>query len=152
MLSFVLSSAFLLSFDVSTPRDPQELQAFFQRVWSPYCKGNSLLECPSGQAIELRDTLKAAYEGGASFVELEAQLKQMYGDQIYMEPPSNWRGQLAYTLPWIAFFIVVTGLFFFWKKRTRDPLSQQPATPNSSRPIADSEELRRIEEEIQERL
>lgn len=157
---FLIISLFVVpSFQPSLAqtRDQQALHEFFERVWSPYCKGNSLLECPSSTAIELRRQLKQEYDAGASFEELELMLKERYGDQVHMEPPASFRGSLAYWLPWALFFAALFGLFLFWKKRTKsflsteDPNHAAEAESFSSSEFS-SEELKKIEDEVNERL
>lgn len=147
----LMKSLVLASLLLGQSPDPQELNEFFQRVWSPYCKGNSLLECPSGAAIELRDELKSMYLNGASLEELELALKKEYGDRVQMEPPFSWRGQLAYLLPWLAFFIALFGIFMFWKKRTKSMNQSLPADPIAKKP-ANSDALKRLEDELAERM
>lgn len=133
----------------------QTLNEFYQKVWSPYCKGNSLLECPSSQAEELRDELGKRYEAGASLDELRVFLKQLYGDQVRMEPENNLRGLLAYLIPWLAFMFVAVGLYFYWQKRIRPrkKSSQQTETkkPGSASQTS-NENQKEIEEELRERL
>jgi cytochrome c-type biogenesis protein CcmH/NrfF len=131
--------------------DTQDLKLFYQRVWSPYCKGNSLLECPSGSAEALREDLRVQFENGASFEELEAYLISKYGSQVKMLPESNRRGSLAYWIPWIAFLFVLWGLGLFWKDRVRRRKNSQTPDKNlsSANPVDKNSEL---ELEIQERL
>lgn len=143
---------FSSSFAASDNPD-EKINEFYQRVWSPYCPGNSLLECPSSQAEELREELKRRYQAGQSMTELENFLKSTYGDRVRMEPPKTFRGSLAYFIPWLAFLIVLIFLAFYWKKRIR-PLkkiktnTEAPAQQNPHQ----TEIEKQIEEELQERL
>lgn len=153
-LTFFLSLNFSFTHARSAESE-QTLNEFYQKVWSPYCKGNSLLECPSGQAEELRDELGKRYEAGASLDDLRVFLKGIYGDQVRMEPENNLRGLLAYLIPWLAFIFVAVGLYFYWQKRIRPrkkSVEKARASEMNSKHEASSANQKEIEEELRERL
>lgn len=114
------------------------------------------MECPSGQAQELRDQLTEMYDQGASFDELTAALKAQYGDQVYMLPDQEDRGRLAYFIPWLVFFVACLVTFVFWAKRSAGSrLSKPPresnSTAQSDTPIA-GKVKDRLDEELHQRL
>lgn len=91
---------------------------FLQKIWSPYCKGNSLLECPSGKAENLRNEIEKRLGQGESQESIMKDLEARYGDQIYMVPDAN----RAFWLPWVLFFLVLLGLLIFVMKRRKAKL------------------------------
>ena len=127
------------------------LTTFFSDVWSPYCKGNSLLDCPSGKAEELRKDLRERYQAGASIDDLRVILNERYGDQIKMEPPSGFRGKLSYLLPWAAFLIAIGGIILFWRRKSRIQSNVKPETPLPT-PTNDSKVDSRILSDLDEKL
>lgn len=156
LISFLLlAGSFVLSFEVSAQQYP-ELKEFYQRVWSPYCKGNSLLECPSGQAEKLRDELRRQYESGKNLNQLEKYLEAQYGNQVRMEPKPSARGALAYLIPGFLFIFVCTGLALYWRKRLKpeQPSSSSEKSPTSGEANTKSKQdaVSKIEEELKERL
>lgn len=103
----------------------------FQNIWSPYCKGVSLLECPSGQAENLRQKVREQIELGASDQEIQDNLLNIYGASLRMVPSSSGRESLAYSLPWIAFGLGLA-LFFailFAKRKKKKARIIATATP-----------------------
>ncbi|TVQ77677.1 MAG: hypothetical protein EA369_08820 [Bradymonadales bacterium] len=145
-LFWLLSFSFCLV-PVFVESSSQDLKLFYQRVWSPYCKGNSLLECPSGTAEALRDEIRRRYEAGASFEELEAFLIDRYGSEVKMLPTEDFRGSLAYSIPYVLFYLALLFLVIYWASRIRS-LSQSKASTHD----APNQPRREIESELDERL
>ncbi len=96
-----------------------------KNIWSPYCKGISLLECPSSRAEELRDSIRSEWEAGKSVADIKVQLRSSYGNQLRMEPETSLRGQLAYAIPWIAFLMTSILVGIYWRKRTKPTIGPQ---------------------------
>lgn len=123
-----------------------ELNQFMGNVWSPYCKGISLLECPSGQAEDLRKQVRQLHQEGASIDEIQGALRAEYGNEIRMTPPDQGRGNLAYSLPWIAFILVCIFVAIYWSRRGRKPKEKKLQQDVST------EERQKIESEIEMRF
>jgi len=149
LLILCLSFSATISPGLSSDNPDEKINKFYQRVWSPYCRGNSLLECPSSQAEELRETLKSRYRAGQSMEDLEAFLKAKYGDQVRMEPPQTLRGSLAYFIPWVAFVIVLIFLGIYWRKRIKPTQNVEMATSSANE---ESKSFSAIEKQIQDEL
>lgn len=152
-----LALSFGLGFSQVLHSDTQELKDFYQRVWSPYCKGNSLLECPSGLAEDLRDELRKRYQGGASLADLELYLVERYGNQIKMLPEKGERGMRAYWIPWLLVFFTLWGLALFWRKRIRKPNSEKSSAGLESNSSQEHDSKKShlksdLEAELRERL
>lgn len=119
----MIAALFCLLAIANTPQstEDQALQKFYSDIWSPYCKGNSLQECPSGQAEALRQKIREAHARGESFESIRKRLEQEYQKPLRMLPEANFRGKLAYSIPWIALLGIVLALFAYWKTRIRSP-------------------------------
>ena len=141
-MSFLLS---LLLFSL-TPQSPEEqdLQKFYSEIWSPYCKGNSLLECPSGQAENLRLRIRAERAEGKTFSMIRAGLENEYKSSLRMTPEMGARGRMAYLIPWVALLSILIVLFFYWRSRMR-PATETLQSKASQLPDS-------VEAEIEERM
>jgi len=139
----LLFSLFVIANAPQTAED-QVLQKFFTDIWSPYCKANSLQECPSGQAEDLRQRIREAHAKGESFESIRRRLEQEYQKPLRMMPEANWRGKLAYSIPWVAILAIVIALFAYWKSRIRTP---QSTTPTGGAVLSSE-----VEKEIAERM
>lgn len=148
MKAFIILFALLVSLLQPLTADEQSLQRFYGEIWSPYCRGNSLLECPSGQAEDLRQKIRQQYEAGRPLDEIKASLEQTYGGKLTMKPEEGFRGSLAYSIPWIAFILVALVLIVYWMKRVRRSVAD-PNPPQVTSHAALSPELER---DLKERL
>jgi cytochrome c-type biogenesis protein CcmH/NrfF len=105
-----------------------------KEIWSPYCKGVSLLECPSSQAEKLREEIYIRTGAGESVDAVVVDINERYGNILRMSPDFSGREGLAYWLPWIFFLIVGVGGVLWWlKKRVR----KTPSTPSGPRRAVD---------------
>lgn len=114
MQNFIFALALL---SASPQEDPYEV---FRQIWSPYCKGNSLLECPSSQAQELREQIILRMKNGEKGEDLLKEINAQFDNKLRMTPKTEGRESLAYILPWVLFFIGVGFVLLFWKKRKRN--------------------------------
>ncbi len=125
--------AFFLTLTAQEAGLHSESTELFRKIWSPYCKGVSLLECPSGQAQQLRDELRDRLSKGETSEDLMRELYSRYGSTtLQMEPPSTWQGKLSYLAPWIALFLMAFALGATWILRRKNRKS--PSTSNETRP------------------
>ena len=118
---------FFLALYLSISNTEDEAAKVFKDIWSPYCKGVSLLECPSGQAEDLRDQIRARIKNGETPEQILGSLYEHYGDKLRMAPNLEGRESLAYYAPYIFFVFVLIGLAILWTNRFRRPRSL--ATP-----------------------
>lgn len=128
MRRLLLSLAFFSSlFSFSTFAQESEAHDLFRQLWSPYCKGISLLECTSSQAAVLRDELKARFAAGETKEQILKDIQARYGDRLRMVPDGSGREGLAWRLPWIATFAVLIGIFIWALRRKRPGVVPAPA-------------------------
>lgn len=96
---------------------PESLAADIAReVMSPYCPGVTVHDCPSDQAVELRDRIADWARAGMNREEILARLEAEYGESIRAAPPARGAGLLAWLLPALA---VATGAFVAWRAARR---------------------------------
>ena len=70
-----------------------------REIMSPYCPGRTLSDCPSPQAAEVREWIVEQEKAGASRSEVEAQLFQVFGEQLRQAPKAEGMGLVAYLIP-----------------------------------------------------
>jgi len=124
---------------------PQEAAQKLKNIWSPYCKGISLLECPSSQAEKLREEIYSRMAGGESFDAIFTDLNARYDNSLRMSPEGSGRESLAYWLPWIAFAIVISLVTLIWRKKSAPP------SPAATQPLS-SDLQAKIERDLNDQL
>jgi cytochrome c-type biogenesis protein CcmH/NrfF len=119
----------------------------YNGLMSPYCPGRTLMDCPSGQATELRDWIAAQEKAGRSRQEVEDELYAQYGDVILQAPKAEGFGLAAYVLPIVAGLAGV-GIVWVFLRRQAARMAAAPAPgPRGPTPI-DPDLERRIDEEL----
>jgi len=116
----------------------------YNGLMSPYCPGRTLMDCPSGQATELRDWIAAQEQAGRPRQEVEDELYAKYGDVILQAPRAEGFGIAAYVLPVVAFLIGGAIVWIFLRRQAAGA-GAAPARPRAS---LDPEIERRIDEEL----
>jgi cytochrome c-type biogenesis protein CcmH len=124
--------------------EPPYALELYNGLMSPYCPGRTLMDCPSGQAAELRDWIAAQEQAGRSRQEVEDELYAKYGDVILQAPRAEGFGLAAYVLPVVAFLL---GGGIVWVFLRRQAAGAAPAEPRP-RASLDPEIERRIDEEL----
>lgn len=120
-----------------------EATRLYQQVFSPFCPGRSLNDCPSSKAAELKDEMRAQLEAGKSGEEVLQGVFQRFGDQYRAVPKFAGVGILVWLVP--AGFVVV-GLLIAVSLSMRKRRSA--AVETSSSPHISEEDERRIQEEL----
>jgi cytochrome c-type biogenesis protein CcmH len=127
---FAVASAPATAF--ATPEDVAN--DISSQIMSPFCPGVTLHECPSEQAIELRERIVAWAAAGWSRDRILDTLEAEFGPQIRAVPPAEGRGLLAWLLPALG---AVAGVALAWT------LARRWSSRNSAPPPRASEEDRR---------
>lgn len=86
-------------------------------MMSPYCPGRSLLDCPSGQATELREWIAEQEKLGRRREDVEAQLYEQFGDVILQAPKASGFGLAAYVTPVIGIAVGALVLVIFLRRQ-----------------------------------
>ena len=104
-----LALAFVISLLLAVParaQSPEDLaNDIANKVMSPYCPGVTLHDCPSQNALELRDDIENYARDGMTEAEIMDRLEADFGPAIRAEPSSDGAGVLAWILPSIALLI-----------------------------------------------
>ncbi|MEY4669232.1 MAG: Cytochrome biosis protein [Pseudomonadota bacterium] len=122
----------------------REATNLYQQVFSPFCPGRSLNDCPSSKAAELKDQMRAELEAGKAPEVILNEVFQKFGDQYRAVPQFSGVGMLVWIVP-VAFvvigLIVAVGASI---RRRKGNTTASGATP----PDLSAEEERRIQEEL----
>ncbi len=65
-------------------------------IMSPFCPGVTLHECPSAEALRLRDRIETWFAAGMSRGEIFERLESEYGSGIRAVPPASGMGLIAW--------------------------------------------------------
>jgi cytochrome c-type biogenesis protein CcmH len=90
-------------------------------IMSPFCPGVTLHECPSAEAIQLRDRIAGWFAAGQSRSEIMQRLEDEYGVGIRAAPGLGGSGLAAWLLPVIALLIGVGVAVVLLRRWTRAP-------------------------------
>ncbi len=119
----------------------ERANALSQEIASPFCPGVTLHECPSQQALRLRDRIEAWFEDGLSREQVLARLEDEYGPGIHAAPATEGAGLAAWLLPGL---VAAVGLLLAFV------LVRRWSTRKEILPAADLDEpeQQRVEEEL----
>jgi cytochrome c-type biogenesis protein CcmH len=90
-------------------------------IMSPFCPGVTLHECPSAEAIQLRDRIAGWFAAGQSRSEIMQRLEDEYGAGIRAAPGLGGSGLAAWLLPVIALLIGLGVAAVLLRRWTRAP-------------------------------
>lgn len=122
----------------------RESTTIYQQVFSPFCPGRSLNDCPSSKAGELKNEIRTELEAGKSSEVILSEVFRKYGDQYRAIPRFAGVGMLVWLVP-IGFVAVglIIALAVSFSRKKGAPASNCPSQPSLS---ADQE--RRIQDEL----
>jgi len=142
-MGFVL--ALIFSLFIAAPDQPEDPAALMRQIWSPYCKGVSLMECPSSKAENLRTEINSRIQAGEKFSDIYADLTSRYGPVLRMSPTMAGREGLAYWIPWIVFGVLSFLIITLWMFKKKGPV-------RGSRPKISAELQRELLQEAKKHL
>ena len=122
----------------------REATTLYQQVFSPFCPGRSLNDCPSSKAAELKDEMRSQLEAGKSSEDILQGVFQKYGDQYRAVPKFAGVGVFVWLAP--ASFVLI-GLLVAMRislRKKRSPIVHGPAPASK----LSEEDERRIREEL----
>ena len=122
----VITLIFTVSLSFAQSND-QVAKQIFSEVFSPFCPGRALADCPSSSAAELKTEIRKRISAGASETEIKTYLFTLYGDEISALPPRQGFGALAWIAPF-AFLALGAVIAVIWlaKRRSLDEQAQLP--------------------------
>lgn len=119
--------------------DPKtEAMAFdiAQRTMSPFCPGRTLADCPSGNATEWRQDIRAMLQKGMSPAEIQKVLNQRAGENLSGAPESS----LGWALPVALCAGALIVLTLVLRRFRRDDATDAAAAKSSSSRSSDDDE------------
>lgn len=99
-----------------------------QRTMSPFCPGRTLADCPSGNATEWRQDIRAMLQKGMSPAEIQKVLNQRAGENLSGAPESS----LGWALPVALVVGALVVLTLVLRRIRRDDAADAAATQASS--------------------
>ena len=103
MRAALLAAAFLLVAPVSAEAAPEDVATdVAKEIMSPYCPGATLHDCPSQNAIELREEITGWAADGMTKSQIIERLEDEYGPSIRAVPRAEGSGLFAWLLPLMA--------------------------------------------------
>ena len=123
----------------------REASQIYQQVFSPFCPGRSLNDCPSSKATELKTEMRQKLEAGVASEEILKEVFARYGDKYRTVPPFQGVGALVWLVP-IGFVVVglLLALGVSSSRKRRAPVS---TGPNVKTQLSDADRTR-IEDEL----
>ncbi len=87
----------------------RDLQVFYRSVWSPFCPGRSLADCPTEQAEQLREEIRQLFLKRIPKSEIIKEINQKYNQEMLSEPQGVH--VLVSLVPLGVFFIIALLIF-----------------------------------------
>ena len=119
------------------------------QVWSPYCPGRVLTECPTRQSQELRAEIADRLRSGQTTDEVLEWYAANYGTERLATPPSGVRGLTVWLVPAAAVLAGAVLLFGILRRRPGE-VETAAEPPPVTEPTPDS--IRRVRDEVQRDL
>ena len=122
----------------------REATNLYQQVFSPFCPGRSLNDCPSSKAAELKDEMRAQLKAGKSSEAVLQEVFQKYGDQYRTVPKFAGVGILVWLVPasFVLIGLILAVSFSLRKKKASAVKEERRSTQLSA------EDERRVQEEL----
>jgi cytochrome c-type biogenesis protein CcmH/NrfF len=106
----------------------------YQKVFSPFCPGRSLNDCPSSKAQELKAEMRAKLESGVPPDTILEDVFQTFGEKYRTVPHYSGVGKLVWWVP-LGFLAVGFALVMFAaSKRKRAATSGETTKPDPLSP------------------
>jgi cytochrome c-type biogenesis protein CcmH len=122
----------------------REATSLYQQVFSPFCPGRSLNDCPSSKAAELKDQMRAELEAGKAPEVILNEVIQKFGEEYRAVPRFTGVGMFVWLVP-IGF--VVVGLLIAVGLSIRRNKNHS-TRPEVSTPALSAEDEQRIRDEL----
>lgn len=146
---FLIGAPVALRADERSEALDKQATELYQQVFSPFCAGRSLNDCPSSKAHELKVEMRAKLEAGVPPQVVLEEVFQQFGEKYRTVPAYKGFGKLVW---WVPVGFVILGLFValivVLSRRKSQPRPSTKSASDSSSAIL-SEELRaQIDKEL----
>lgn len=112
-------------------------------IMSPFCDGVTLHDCPSQEALELRDRIEAWVSQGQSRTQIMSHLEREFGAGIRAAPPAEGAGFAVWLPPLAALAAGAAGAWAIVRKWSRRTHTALPVSVTMT-----SEERHRLDHEL----
>lgn len=112
-------------------------------IMSPFCDGVTLHDCPSQEALDLRDRIEAWVSQGQSRTQIMRHLEQEFGAGIRGAPPTEGAGFVAWLPPLVALAAGAAGAWAVVRKWSRPTQAASPVSVTMT-----TEERLRLDHEL----
>lgn len=116
-LTIVLTFLALSSPASATPQD--QANSLSGEIMSPFCPGVTLHECPSAEAVAMRNRIVEWFAMGETRAQIMDRLEDEYGSSIRAVPPTEGAGLGAWLLPITAVIFGLGVAAFLLRRWTR---------------------------------
>ena len=111
-------------------------------IMSPFCPGVTLHECPSAEALQLRDRIEDWFAAGLSRDDILARLASEYGDGIRATPAAEGAGLGAWLMIAAAVVVALATAVLLIRRWARRPAAEETI------PVTGSADRRRLDDEL----
>ena len=125
------------------PEVDREAAKVFGEVMSPFCPGKLIADCPSPDAMQLREDIRERIAGGDSAATIRAELYETYGETLRAAPTGRGFDLAAWVVPPLVVALGAVALLV-WIRRRRIEASP----PGSCVTTLDAESKALIEAEL----
>jgi cytochrome c-type biogenesis protein CcmH/NrfF len=125
--------------DVRSEALDKQSAELYQQVFSPFCAGRSLNDCPSSKAQELKAQMRAKLEAGVPPQTILEDVFRQFGEQYRTVPAYQGFGKLVWWVPvaFLVFGLFVALIVVLSRRSSRCRPSSQGGVPQSSTALSD---------------
>ena len=111
----------------------------YQQVFSPFCAGRSLNDCPSSKAQELKAQMRSKLEAGVPPQTILEDVFRQFGEQYRTVPAYQGFGKLVWWVPvaFLVFGLFVALIVVLSRRSSRQVSTSQRTSAHSTPPISD---------------
>lgn len=143
---FAFAGTDLFAQEMSGVELDKSAYSVYQQIFSPFCPGRSLNDCPSSKAHDLKMELREQLASGVSEQEVLDGVFRKYGDKYRAIPQYAGFGKLVWWIP--LGFVLLGGAIVFARSTGRGRSSQQAGTQPEDTTSLSSEVEAQIEKEL----
>lgn len=114
LFSIIVTSFYVLAAEKSAEEIRKE--KILKTLKCMTCAGQSVLDSESEFAKSLRDYVSEQIEQGKSNEQINSNLYERYGNEIFFKPPVNKQTILLWILPFFLIFVGFIAVVIFLKK------------------------------------
>ncbi|MGI8774939.1 MAG: cytochrome c-type biogenesis protein [Actinomycetota bacterium] len=128
----LVAAGILLASAAPAAAAPEDVAtAVSKEIMSPYCPGATLHDCPSQNAIELREEITGWAADGMTKAEIIDRLEDEYGPSIRAVPRAEGSGLFAWVLPGLGLAVGGALAYALLRRWTGAPGGTRPTEESS---------------------